>query len=87
LTLVDVRDQKEFAEGHIPGAVNIPVTSFAARSAGLDKEKKIIVYCNSGGRSYNAYRKLQKMAYKNIAQTIFSDWEEAGLPVAKGTVP
>ncbi|GAM10912.1 hypothetical protein OR1_03212 [Geobacter sp. OR-1] len=87
LTLVDVRDQKEFAEGHIPGAVNIPVTNFAARSAGLDKEKQIIVYCNSGGRSYNAYRKLQKMAYKKIAQAIFSDWQEAGLPVAKGSAP
>lgn len=80
-TLVDVRDPEEFREGHIPGAVNIPVASLASRSGVLDKEKNIIVYCNSGGRSYNAYRKLQKLGYENIRQTIFADWQEAGLPV------
>ncbi len=87
VTLVDVRDPKEFAEGHIPGAVNIPAATFAARSSVLEKEKQVVVYCNSGGRSYNAYRKLQKMAFKNIAQALFADWEEAGLPVAKGAAP
>ena len=87
VTLVDVRDEKEFAEEHIPGALNIPAAQFAARSAGLDKEKKIIVYCNSGGRSYNAYRKLQKMDYKNIGQVIFADWQDDGLTVAKGSTP
>lgn len=80
-TVVDVRDPEEFAEGHIPGAVNIPVAEFASRSESLDKKKKIIVYCNSGGRSYNAYRKLMKLAYKDIAQAIFADWKEAGLSV------
>lgn len=87
VTLVDVRDEKEFAEAHIPGAINIPAAQFAARSAGLEKEKRVIVYCNSGGRSYNAYRKLQKMDFKNIGQAIFADWQEAGLPVAKGSAP
>jgi len=84
ITLVDVRDPKEYAEGHIPGAVNIPSEKFAALSSGLDKEKKIIVYCNSGGRGYNAYRKLKKMAYGNIGQAVFADWQEAGLPVSTG---
>lgn len=83
LTLVDVRDPKEFAEGHIPGAINIPVTNFALGSAVLDKGKKIVVYCNSGGRSYNAYRKLQKLAYANIGQAIFSDWQAEKYPVEK----
>ncbi len=82
-TLVDVRDVEEFKEGHIPGAVNIPVSAFAAQSGALDKEKKIIVYCNSGGRSYNAYRKLMKLGYADINQAIFADWKDAGLPVAK----
>lgn len=87
VTLVDVRDAKEYADGHIPGAQNIPAAQFAARSAALEKEKRIIVYCNSGGRSYNAYRKLQKMDYRSIAQAIFADWQEAGLPVKKGATP
>jgi len=83
LIVVDVRDPEEFAEGHIPVAVNIPVAVFADRSGSLDKDKKIIVYCNSGGRSYNAYRKLMKLGYTNIRQAIFADWKEAGLPVEK----
>jgi rhodanese-related sulfurtransferase len=82
-TTVDARDESEFAEGHIPGAVNIPVERFAKESGSLDKDKKIIVYCNSGGRSYLGYRKLMKMDYKNIYQTLFSDWKDAGLPVEK----
>lgn len=80
-TVVDVRDEEEFTEGHVPAAINIPVATFASRSDILDKEKKIIVYCNSGGRSYNAYRKLMKLGYKDINQAIFADWKEAGLPV------
>lgn len=83
VTVVDVRDAKEFSEGHVPGAINIPMETFAAGSGVLDKGKQIIVYCNSGGQSYNAYRKLQKLAYPNIAQMIFADWQADGLPVAK----
>ncbi len=83
VTVVDVRDAKEFAEGHVPGAINIPVETFASGSGVLEKNRQIIVYCNSGGRSYNAYRKLIKLAYPNIAQMIFEDWKSDGLPVAK----
>jgi len=81
--LVDMRDPQEFAEGHIPGAINIPSDKFAAGSAVLDKEKLVVVYCKSGGRSYTAYRKLQKLDYSKIVQAIFADWEEAGLPITK----
>ncbi len=84
LQIVDVRDVEEFAEGHIPGAINCPLSTFAATSEILDKEKKVVVYCNSGGRSYGAYIKLMKLGYKNIAQSLFADWKEAGLPVATG---
>jgi len=80
-TVVDVRDPEEFAAGHIPGAINIPVAEFASQSGVLDKNKQIIVYCNSGGRSYNAYRKLIKLGYENIHQGIFADWKEENLPV------
>jgi rhodanese-related sulfurtransferase/transglutaminase-like putative cysteine protease len=82
-TVVDVRDPEEFQKGHLQGAINIPSPTFASRSEVLDKKKKIIVYCNGGGRSYNAYRKLMKLGYKDIRQTLFFDWKEAGLPVEK----
>lgn len=81
LQIVDVRDVEEFAEGHIPGAINCPLSTFAASSEILDKNKKVVVYCNSGGRSYSAYRKLMKLGYQNIAQSLFADWKDSGLPV------
>ena len=83
VTVVDVRDPQEYKEGHIPGAINIPSEVFAAKSDTLDKEKKIVVYCNSGGRSYNAYRKLMKLGYENIYQSLYYDWKQQGLPIDK----
>jgi len=81
--LVDVRDEAEFQEGHIPSAINIPAETFATKSAVLPKEKTIIVYCNTGSRSYLAYKKLISLAYPKIYQTLLADWKDAGLPVAK----
>lgn len=81
--IVDVRDEQEYAEGHITGAINIPVEVFATKSEILPKEKKIIVYCNTGGRSYNAYRKLMKLGYANIFQTLFADWKDAKYDAVK----
>jgi len=83
IVVVDVRDDVEFKEGHIPTAINIPVEIFAVNSGVLPKEKKVVVYCNTGGRSYNAYRKLMNLAYPNIYQTTFAEWKEAGMPVEK----
>lgn len=80
--LVDVRDEAEFKEGHIPTAINIPAEILATRSDILPKEKKIIVYCNTGSRSYLAYKKLIGLAYPHIFQALFADWKEAKLPVA-----
>lgn len=81
--LVDVRDPEEFDEGHIPGAINCPLKDFALQSGILDKKKKVIVYCNAGGRSYKAYRKLMRLGYSDIGQTLFADWKEAGMMVAR----
>ena len=81
--IVDVRDETEYREGRIPGAINIPSEVFAVKSGVLPKEKKVIVYCNTGGRSYVAYRKLMKLAYPSIAQANFADWKDAGMPVER----
>ncbi len=75
ITVVDVRDAEEYKEGHIPGSINIAAEIFASKSDVLDKDKKIVVYCNSGGRSYTAYRKLMKLGYENIYQALFFDWK------------
>jgi rhodanese-related sulfurtransferase len=82
-TIVDVRDESEYNDGHIPEAINIPVKSFALRSGELDKKKTIIVYCNAGNRSYKAYRKLMKLAYKKYYQALFADWKAAEYQIEK----
>lgn len=82
IQIVDVRDPEEYAEGHIPGAINCPLKDFALQSGVIDKKKQVIVYCNAGGRSYKAYRKLMRLGYKNIGQALFADWKEAGMPVS-----
>lgn len=57
LTRIDARTPPEYKEGQIPTAINIPSETFASGSGVLPKEKRIIVYCNTGSRSYLAYKK------------------------------
>lgn len=65
--LVDVRTPQEFATGHIPGAVNIPLQELERRMPELDgKDRPIVVYCRSGNRSSNAARMLEKAGYTDI---------------------
>jgi len=62
--LLDVRTEEEFENGHIEGAVNIPVDSLRSRLDELDKEKLIIVYCKVGIRGYIAERILKQNGFK-----------------------
>ncbi len=57
--VVDVREPSEFASGHIPAAVLIPLGQLPQRWAELPKDKTIIFVCRSGGRSGNALRLAQ----------------------------
>ncbi|HNX24280.1 MAG TPA: rhodanese-like domain-containing protein [Spirochaetota bacterium] len=81
--LVDVRDASEYRQGHIPTAINIPSEKFASESGILPKNKKIIVYCNTGSRSYLSYRKLISLAYPDINQTLLADWKNAKMKIEK----
>lgn len=81
--VVDVRDEFEYADGHITSAINIAAETFAANSAVLPRHKNIVVYCTTGRRSYAAYRKLMRLAYPHIYETVFAEWKEAGFPIAK----
>lgn len=81
IIVVDVRDAKEYLNGHIPGAINVPVSEFAIRSGEIAKSKKVVVYCNTGSRSYLAYKKLVNMAYKDIHQVLFAEWKNSDFPI------
>ena len=65
--LLDVRSPQEYAEGHIPGAVNIPLQVLPTKK-GLpeDPDTPIFAYCRSGGRSRRAAAFLEKIGYRNV---------------------
>ncbi len=66
--LVDVRTAEEYANGHIPAAVNIDVLQpdFAKRIATLDKERTVALYCRSGRRSKSAAEQAVKLGFKVV---------------------
>ena len=68
--ILDVRRPDEFAEGHIPGAINVPNEEIgtAEISELPDKAQLILVYCRSGRRSKEASEKLVKLGYTNIVE-------------------
>ena len=68
--ILDARRPDEYAEGHIPGAINVPNEEIGtAEIAGLsDKSQLILVYCRSGRRSKEASEKLVKLGYTNIVE-------------------
>ncbi len=64
--LVDVREPNEVAEGSLPGAVNIPLGQIADRMNELDKTKRVVVLCRSGGRSTNACEQLTASGFADV---------------------
>lgn len=85
--LVDVRTPEEFSEGHIENAVNIDFMAddFDAKVASLDKEKPVMVYCKSGGRSAKASARLKELGFKNISDLEggITNWTNEDKPVVK----
>jgi rhodanese-related sulfurtransferase len=85
--LVDVREDNEWANGHLPGAVHlgkgIIERDIAQRVP--DTSAKLILYCGGGFRSALAAENLQKMGYTNVESMDggWRGWVEAGLPTAK----
>ena len=66
--ILDVRTRKEYDYGHIPGAKLVPVNVLPMKLAELDKykDKPVLVYCASGGRSPRAVDTLANSSFKNI---------------------
>jgi rhodanese-related sulfurtransferase len=64
--LVDVRTPREFATGHIPGAINIPVDDLRSRLGELPREREIAAYCQVGQRGYLATRILLQSGFKAV---------------------
>lgn len=85
--LLDVRTAKEFAEGHVPGAVNISHDELEARLAelGEDRDREVVVYCRSGKRAQVALDLLTSAGFTRL-QHLEGDWlgwTAENRPVAK----
>jgi len=68
--ILDVRTQSEFADKHIPGAINVPNETIGTVEIPElpDKDQLILVYCRSGNRSKQAAEKLVTLGYTNIVE-------------------
>ena len=68
--ILDVRTPEEFADKHIPGAINIPNETISTEEIPElpDKDQLILVYCRSGNRSKQASEKLVALGYTNIVE-------------------
>ena len=68
--ILDVRTPEEFAERHIPGAINIPNETISTEEIPElpNKDQLILVYCRSGNRSKQASEKLAALGYTNIVE-------------------
>ncbi|NDW22582.1 rhodanese-like domain-containing protein [Alteromonas hispanica] len=81
--LIDVRSPEEYADGHIPGAINMPHENINSYLSELEqhKNKPIIIYCRSGRRAKLAMKVLQEHDFTDVMhlEGDILGWNEAGL--------
>ena len=81
--ILDVRTPEEFATEHLPGAININISSptFRDELNKLDKSKTYLIYCRSGTRSGQALTIMKELAFKEVYDAGgISAWINAGFP-------
>jgi phage shock protein E len=85
LVVLDVRTSNEFAEGHLPGAMQIDfyADDFEAQIAELDRGAAYLIYCAQGGRSGSTGGIMTDLGFTDVADMVagFPSWADAGLPV------
>ena len=84
VTVLDVRPEDEFALGHLPGAINIPLSKLGQRLASLNRRQEIVAYCRGPYcvLSYEAVAALRARGFKaRRLEDGLPEWRAAGLPV------
>ena len=85
--ILDVRTPREYAEGHIEGAINIDFNSsaFSDEINKLDKNNKYLVYCRTGNRSRGAVNEMNKLGFREIYHLYVGmvGWSDTGYPLIK----
>lgn len=82
--LIDVREASEYAEGHIPGAVNIPLRTLTQNLDKIPSDSPVVVYCASGHRAGTALGALKLLGYENVKSFAggWKAWSGAGAEVS-----
>jgi len=86
VTVLDVRPAEEYAAGHVPGAINVPVDRLEKYLSKLPKRKEVIAYCRGPYclMSFEAVEKLRKRGFKaKRLENGYPEWRAAGLPVER----
>lgn len=85
--LVDTREESEWRNGHLPGAIHLGkgIIERDVERVIPDKQARIVLYCGGGFRSALAADNLQKMGYTNVISMVggWREWVAAGYPTAK----
>ena len=88
VVVLDVRTAEEFADGHMPGAINLDIRGgkFAETLAGMDKSKTYLVHCAVGGRSAKACGQMDSLKFEKVLNLSggITAWEAAGHKPVKG---
>jgi len=82
--LIDARPQEEFTAGHLPGAINLPLSELKRRLRELPQDQEIVAYCRGPYcvLSYEAVAELRKRGFKAFRlEDGYPEWKAAGLPV------
>ena len=86
-TVLDIRDSKDFSQGHIIDAINMPYSSFEQRSGELEKlkDKPLVVVCKMGQHAGAIGRKLKAQGFEDVKRLSggMAEWSASNLPVVK----
>ena len=66
MTVLDTRTDKEYKQGHIPGAIHIELSEVGNKAKKLRKDKDLVVYCQNGNRSIWAIKRLMGMGFTSL---------------------
>lgn len=84
VTVLDVRPEEEYAAGHVPGAINVPLQALESHLADLDPKHEVVAYCRGPHciLAFDAVAKLRDKGF-NAARLEdgFPEWKQAGMPV------
>ncbi len=86
LVIIDVREPAEYASGHIPTAINIPLRSLTQNLDKIPQDSPVILYCTTGYRTAMGVMALELLGYDNISgfPPSIQGWKAAGNPVETG---